>query len=292
MARLNENIELRLDNKKLLMLLLGIMAVGASIFVMGFWAGQASRSPGKMAQATPVKSAPLSPSSPAPETAAPTDAPADAKPATAGAVAAVGDAVGKVIANADGLEIEPVEDDKNAPKTATTVVFPDSLTAKEVKEDFKAGPKTEVAPKAIETQPAEAKPETKPETKEDAPANPWAMKKAEGQPSTAVPTGQPETAQPAAAKTPEPEKKAAPSGGGSAFVIQIASSQDLAQAQKKVDELVGMGFAGAEVQSADIPGKGLWHRAIIGGYATKDAAQKDVAKVAAKCKCKPMVRAR
>lgn len=240
------------------MLLLGIMAIGASIFIMGYWAGQASRSPGgKAAQVAPPKPASAPP--------APKPQPAESAPST-------GDPVGKVIAaaeNANGLEIEPIEDDPAAPKTATTVVFPDSLTAKEVKEDFKPEPKADLAPKAIET-----KPETKPEVKEEAPANPWAMKKEEPKPEA------------------KPEPKAVPTGGSSAYVIQVASSQDLAQAQKKVDELLGMGFADAEVQSAEIPGKGLWHRAIIGGYATRDAAQKDVAKVAAKCKCKPMARAR
>ena len=82
---------------------------------------------------------------------------------------------------------------------------------------------------------------------------------------------------------PVPTSKAAPqapvsvAAAASAFVVQIASYTDMAQAQDAWKKFSGqfsdvVGTHAPNYQTADIPGKGTYYRLRISGFDTKDAA--------------------
>jgi len=57
------------------------------------------------------------------------------------------------------------------------------------------------------------------------------------------------------------------------YTLQLASYQDKTAAENDVKKMKQRGYA-AFIVSADVPGKGLWHRVRLGSFANKVAAEK------------------
>lgn len=105
--------------------------------------------------------------------------------------------------------------------------------------------------------------------------------KAEAPPETASSTPPTPSTTPAASTTPAPAVVPAPSVAApapkvvahGAYVVQAASFRKLADAVTLRDRLTKKGHA-AVIQTADLGGKGIWYRVVVGPYAgSGDAAQ-------------------
>jgi tetratricopeptide (TPR) repeat protein/cell division protein FtsN len=136
----------------------------------------------------------------------------------------------------------------------------------------------EAAPAAVESSPMT-------EAADDSMPTPAVSLPAELMPGTPAvkPAGGPATAAdaPAAAAAPAPEPSTRLPAGlapDSVYSIQVRSVQDPAKAEEEVAKLRRQEYA-AFSHPIDIPGKGLWHRIFVGGYATKAAARQALAEL-------------
>jgi len=141
--------------------------------------------------------------------------------------------------------------DKNE-KTVSIDLKPqssESTSMQEVKQDRKPGKKAE-------------KKQTGAGTAKDSAAQPKVKDK---QQEPAVP----KQTQPQIAKT----TPSAPVATKVRYTLQLASYQDKTAAENDVKKMKQRGYA-AFIVSADVPGKGLWHRVRLGSFANKVAAEK------------------
>ncbi|NPU84881.1 MAG: SPOR domain-containing protein [Syntrophaceae bacterium] len=82
-------------------------------------------------------------------------------------------------------------------------------------------------------------------------------------------------------KTAEPAK-----GAGTAkesFILQVASYKEKVKAEETAKKLGSMGFR-PRIQAVDLPAKGRWFRIVVGGFESRDAAQKAADKISKKLK--------
>jgi cell division septation protein DedD len=84
------------------------------------------------------------------------------------------------------------------------------------------------------------------------------------------------------------EKERSQPGRGTVYYVQVASFRDMERAKKLAGELKGKGYP-SQVVSAVVPGKGIWHRVLIGPYEDKREAREVAAVVAAKEKLQPII---
>lgn len=78
----------------------------------------------------------------------------------------------------------------------------------------------------------------------------------------------PPQAKPAAQSTARPVAKSPAKG----YTLHLSSYQDQAGAQKQAAKLTAKGVQ-ARVEPVDIPGKGHWHRVLVGEFSSQDQAQ-------------------
>lgn len=78
-------------------------------------------------------------------------------------------------------------------------------------------------------------------------------------------------------KTSEFQKPATAETSG-AWAIQVAATQNEAQGSQLVERLEKLGYA-AFLVKVEIAGKGTWYRVRVGGYASRKAAETDLAKL-------------
>ena len=76
---------------------------------------------------------------------------------------------------------------------------------------------------------------------------------------------------PVAEAKPPPEPKP---GQEKAFLLQVASYKDSAQAQQLLTKLKGKGYGQVRVVKGEVPGKGTYFRVRLGPFADRDKAQK------------------
>jgi cell division septation protein DedD len=94
-------------------------------------------------------------------------------------------------------------------------------------------------------------------------------------PAAPAPIPAPAPAAPAPALAPEPPPDAAPQ---KPWTVQLAAAQDRAEAERIATRF---GALNPRIEAADVPGKGRFYRVRVGGFDTKDAAErylKDVAR--------------
>jgi DedD protein len=84
------------------------------------------------------------------------------------------------------------------------------------------------------------------------------------------------------------EKERSQRGRGPVYYVQVASFRDMERAKKLAGQLKVKGYS-PEVVSAVIPGKGIWHRILIGPFEDKGEAREVAAVVAAKEKLQPII---
>lgn len=146
---------------------------------------------------------------------------------------------------------------RNLP-TQDEFTFYKTLTDKEVKTvsiDLKPGPKNaEIASGKTATPPSSPK-----------------EKNAEITPVKAASTALPKESPKMTAKR-EPAK-AGPSKTTLRYTVQIAAYQEKREAEDEVRNMKKRGYA-AFIASADLPGKGLWHRVRLGSFQNRAAAEK------------------
>jgi len=85
------------------------------------------------------------------------------------------------------------------------------------------------------------------------------------------------------------EKERSQPGRGAVYYVQVASFRDMERAKKLAGQLMGKGYA-AEVVSAVVPEKGIWHRILIGPFEDKGEARELMAVVAAEEKLQPIIK--
>ena len=85
---------------------------------------------------------------------------------------------------------------------------------------------------------------------------------------------------PQAVAPPPPAPKSAPPAvaNGGAYVVQVVSTRDEAEARKVISKLQGAGVS-AHQERVDLGAKGIWYRVVAGPYADQAAAGKVAEKV-------------
>jgi len=71
--------------------------------------------------------------------------------------------------------------------------------------------------------------------------------------------------------TRAPEGKTTPTGG--VYTVQVASSPNKGDSERLRQKYVDLGYE-ADIMPADIAGKGVWYRVLVGKLATKEEAEK------------------
>ena len=72
---------------------------------------------------------------------------------------------------------------------------------------------------------------------------------------------------------PQPSGKADSSSSKKPYSLQVASYQELDQANQLAEKLGKMGFEHVRLVKTDIPGKGVYFRVRLGHFATREAAE-------------------
>ncbi|BCR04088.1 hypothetical protein DESUT3_11570 [Desulfuromonas versatilis] len=121
-------------------------------------------------------------------------------------------------------------------------------------------------------------------------------KPAEEAPAAAATGSQPAKAEtrpaPAVVETPSAPAAAMPAASAQgAYVVQVASFKDAADAQGLSGKLVAKGYQ-AFTQQADLGDKGVWHRVMVGPFADSQAAGQVVDRLKAQEKLSGLVKKR
>jgi DedD protein len=244
--KLKDKIELTLDNRQVVSLVIGSLIVLGVVFLLGVMVGKQVGVPSVAAPQQDVLAALDQQAKPPPPKPAP----------------------------------RPIDPPMTFQKELTDPQPTDPAPKAELKPDFKPEPTRLVPPPAK----ADAKPEAKPESKAEAKLEPKPEPKAEAKPE---PKPEPHVDAPApaldqkladafkAAKaTPKPptvEAAVAPKPG--TYTVQVAASQQKADADQVMTKLRGSGLRPYQVD-ADIPGRGRWYRVRVGSFPTKGDAEK------------------
>lgn len=270
--------ERRMEKKQALILLVLILAVSLASFVLGVMVGRGSGRPAA-AQAPPPERLPVS--RPEAPQAAQTPAPGTGETPPGSDHLTFYDALpkGEQPPLGSGINLPPEETAPKTPPPARSAKLPAAPPA--------AGPKAPApAPLAAGASPASA-----PAAAVAGQAAPVSPDKAAAEIRKAELARQAADARKAeAARAPEPPPKAASPAGG-AFVIQVASFPDAAEARKMRDRLASRGF-GASVEQADLGSKGTWHRVVVGPYDSDQSAAAAASRLKAQEKVSALVRRR
>ncbi len=247
--KLKDKIELTLDNRQVVSLVIGSLIVLGVVFLLGVMVGKQVGVPSVAAPQQDVLAALDQQAKPPPPKVAP----------------------------------KPVDPPLTFQKELTDPQPTDPAPKADLKPDFKPEPTRLVPPPK-----AEAKAEPKPEAKAEAKLEPKPEPKVEAKPEP-KPEAKPEphvdgpapaldqklaaafTAAKAAPKPPTTEAAVAPKPG--TFTVQVAASQQKSDADQVMSKLRGSGLRPYQV-AADIPGRGRWYRVRVGSFPTRGDAEK------------------
>ncbi len=95
-------------------------------------------------------------------------------------------------------------------------------------------------------------------------------------PAPTAPAVKPESEAPK--KTKDSDRKAETPDASNPWEIQVAATQSEVQGKQLVQQLEKMGLE-AYLMKVAIPNKGIWYRIRVRGYTTREAAEKDVARL-------------
>jgi cell division protein FtsN len=277
--RMKEKLDVSLDNRQIVSLLIaGIIVMGA-VFVLGVVVGKKLAGNAQTASAPDLLSA-LDANAQALQQARETESPLTfqdeltkktvAEPSKPGTVTVAipppapkpkpveppkpaEAAPAEASAQADATEPEPTSaptDEDYAP--TTTAQKP---AEPKVAEPKPAAPKAE--PKPVETKVAESKPAPTPGKVEPAPT-----------PTRTTPQGA--GLKDAIARATQRPTEAVPGG---AFTLQLSAFQNRPEADRFAAKLRDRGYA-PFIVSAEVPGKGTWYRVRMGSFASKEAASR------------------
>ncbi len=147
----------------------------------------------------------------------------------------------------------------------------------------------------INLPPEEKKPATETAAAVPQSSSPAAPASAPSPPPATAPVAKPApvSAAPAPAATTTAAPVAAPAkpAASGAYVVQVASFQQLSDAQSLKDRLAKKGYS-AYTQEADLGAKGVWHRVYIGPFDDSATAGKTVERLVAEERLSALVRKR
>ena len=260
--RMKEKLDVTLDNRQIVSLLIaGIIVMGA-VFVLGVVVGKKLAGNAQTATAPDLLSA-LDANAQALQQAREAESP---------------------LTFQDELT-RKTGSDSSKPGTVTVAIPPPAPKPKPV-EPAPAAEAAQVAetsptdddyapsPKATEPKPAQPKPEPKPtETKvaESKPASPPGKVEPAPVPTRTAPQGSP--LKEAIARAAQRPTEAVPGG---AFTLQISAFQNRPEADRFAAKLRDRGYA-PYIVSAEVPNKGTWYRVRMGSFPSKDAASRYLA---------------
>jgi cell division septation protein DedD len=272
--RMKEKLDVSLDNRQIVSLLIaGIIVMGA-VFVLGVVVGKKLAGNAQTAAAPDLLSA-LDANAQALQQARETESPLTfqdeltkrtaSEPSKPGTVTvAIPPPAPKpkpveqpkpteaASAQADATEPTSAPTDEDYAPTTTTAQKP---AEPKVAEPKPAAPKAE--PKPVETKVAESKPAPAPGKVEPAPT-----------PTRTAPQGA--GLKEAIARATQRPTEAVPGG---AFTLQLSAFQNRPEAERFAGKLRDRGYA-PFIISAEVPGKGTWYRVRMGSFASKEAASR------------------
>jgi cell division septation protein DedD len=235
---MKEKLDLSLDHRQVVSLLLSGLVVLGAVFVLGVVVGKklavspgAANAPDLLAtldrKSRAIDKVPESPALTFPEEL-------------------TRKGVDPVVPDAGHVAVAPVAVPVAAkPKPPEPKAEPDAIVASP-----KAAPEPESAP-APKTEPSPSEPRNSDKLKD-------ALARAE------KPDSKPDT-------KPSHAAVALPASG--AFTLQLAATSTRSEAERHVSKLKERGYA-PYIVSAEVPGKGTWYRVRMGNFASKEAAQK------------------
>jgi DedD protein len=266
--RMKEKLDVSLDNRQIVSLLIaGIIVMGA-VFVLGVVVGKKLAGNAQTAAAPDLLSA-LDANAQALQQARETESPLTfqdeltkrtaSEPSRPGTVTV---AIPPPAPKPKPAEAAPAEATEPEPTTAPTDEdYAPTATAQKPAEPAKAAePKPaapKVEPKPVETKVAESKPAPVPGKVEPAPT-----------PTRTAPQGA--GLKDAIARATQRPTEAVPGG---AFTLQLSAFQNRPEAEKFAAKLRDRGYA-PFIVSAEVPNKGTWYRVRMGSFPSKEAASR------------------
>jgi cell division protein FtsN len=265
--RMKEKLDVTLDNRQIVSLLIaGIIVMGA-VFVLGVVVGKKLAGNAQTATAPDLLSA-LDANAQALQQARETESPLTFQDELTRKTGSDSSKPGTVT-----VAIPPPAP---KPKPAEPAPTGSSATqaAAQVAETSPSDDDYAPTPKATEPKPAETKPEPKPtETKvaESKPASSPGKVEPAPVPTRTAPQGNP--LKEAIARAAQRPTEAVPGG---AFTLQISAFQNRPEADRFAAKLRDRGYA-PYIVSAEVPNKGTWYRVRMGSFPSKDAASRYLA---------------
>jgi cell division protein FtsN len=270
--RMKEKLDVSLDNRQIVSLLIaGIIVMGA-VFVLGVVVGKKLAGNAQTAAAPDLLSA-LDANAQALQQARETESPLTfqdeltkrtasepSKPGTVTVAIPPPAPKPKPVEQPKPTEAEAGATEPEPTTAPTDEDYAPTTTAQKPAEPKVAEPKPaapKVEPKPVETKVAESKPAPAPGKVEPAPT-----------PTRTAPQGA--GLKEAIARATQRPTEAVPGG---AFTLQLSAFQNRPEAERFAAKLRDLGYA-PFIVSAEVPGKGTWYRVRMGSFASKDAASR------------------